>query len=252
MQSQNVDRDMVIDPTRRGRIEEGDQAAADLSRGPSFYKWLAVGVAVNEMQAIAMERAGSQDIQSHAYRVTWRALAVAFPHIAELSKSERSRASWMATNREAVVGWHNRLDDKKRRNINTPQAVWQNHPLGRAAREREPVRSPRREPASREDLTQAVGLIAEEIGRVSSSVAPYDLSTPELVSASVETCIAQYGVPTARAFATALLRATQPATPTEPPVADPAFTQSLGKPKRRRGTKSLDDPTRPRNRVAAS
>jgi|SRR6516162_4682077 hypothetical protein len=245
MQTYNVDR---VDPDRRARIEAAEVDLRELSKLLSFHKWMTVGIGVNEMEQAAMDLAGSQDNQSHVYRQAWRSLAARYPHLAELSKNERSLASWMATNREVIEAWHARLDDRKRRNINTPRAVYNNHPLGKAARaERNEPRRVRPPAATKDDLTEATQMISEELTRVSGPSAMFDLS-PEHLAASVENFLAIYGEQEARAFAIALLDRT--ALRTVPSATEVLLQEdAMLKRKPRRGLKPLDDPTRPRNRA---
>lgn len=236
-----------MNPDRRARIEAAEEAAEELNKGLSFKRWMDVGVGVNDMEQEAIERSGSQDNQSHAYRLAWRALAAAYPHISGLAKTERSLASWMATNREAVEGWHARLDDRKRRAINTPRAVYNNHPLGRASREAARVRTtPRRteQPATKSDVAEIIG----EITRVSDGTPKHFDLAPEHIRESGQNWIAIYGLSDTMRWIVTLQELVMDAALPEPPVADRAFEQSLAKPPRkRRGTKALDDPTRPRN-----
>jgi hypothetical protein len=198
-----------VDPDQRARVEAADAAIERVSKGSDFYEGFTIGRGVIAVQELVQSESRTDDVASYAYRSAWAAVAANYPHIKDLDKVERHRYAWMADNEDELRKWHARLSDKQRRVWNHPRTVYNHAPCGKAARPPS-EKKPRQAPATKSDLTEAIGVITEEVTRAGGSLAPYDLSTPEMIEASAETCIAQYGADTARRFAEVLLRVTAP------------------------------------------
>jgi len=209
-----------VDPDVRARVEAAEAAIERVNKGRDFHDGFTIGHGVIAVQELVQAESRTDDIASYAYRSAWGAVSANFPHVAALDKTERHRYAWMADNEDELRKWHARLSDKQRRVWNHPRTVYNHAPCGKAARPPS-EKKPRQAPATKSDLTEAIGVITEEVTRAGGSLAPYDLSTPEMIEASAETCIAQYGADTARRFAKVLLRVTAPPRPEAKPKPEP-------------------------------
>jgi hypothetical protein len=253
-----------IDPVRRARIEEAESIVRKMNRGETFYDWIHIGEGLREWRDAACELAGTQNLDTPAYRAAFDAARPLYPKLAEVSrdKAERSYSIWMADNRQVLEAWHAGLDDKQRRQWNHPRSVWRHSPLGKAAQaakkattEQLPPKTKRGQVAAIDDATERLHHAAEKIERkLEPGLELFDLS-PELVDESarnfieiyrvdddsiprfIEALLTQLGVDD-RDRILGFLITTAPVAAPEPEPIDPAFKASLSNPRRSRSRKA--------------
>jgi hypothetical protein len=108
---------------QRGCLELGNESMRVLKRGETIERWLNVGLAVRELQRLAMEYAQTKEPVGPAYRACWEALSRHTPHLADMDKTNRSHALWMANNWDDVKRWLDTLAVNVRLELNHPRAV---------------------------------------------------------------------------------------------------------------------------------
>jgi hypothetical protein len=194
-----------LHPDQLAIMADGEAALNRIDQHESFHDWLKVGKSVTMWREIAMEKAGTDDINAHAYRVAHKAAVEDFPKLAKLNKTERSHAVWLWDNHDGLEAWHRTLPPNQARAFNHPSTIWRKNPLGEY-REKKP-RTSRTEAADIIKDAAAELREAKDQLDVATAVNPgLDLSTPEMIDASGRTLVDYYGV---RPVA-ALLRAVAP------------------------------------------
>jgi hypothetical protein len=86
-------------------------------------RWHEVGIALNEMQAAAMEIAHTNKPFGPHYKAAWRELGEHLPHLMKVDSATRAHASWLATNWEAVDCWRKTLAINQRVEWNHPTTI---------------------------------------------------------------------------------------------------------------------------------
>src|SRR5215831_4068054 len=109
----------------RDRIEAGEAAMLEIDKSQTFFDWIRVGEALDDLQAAALSLAGQINKPTgRGYNTAYEELSKHCPHLAKLDKGTRSRAIWLARNRAAIEAWRSEQPDNKRRQINHPDTIW--------------------------------------------------------------------------------------------------------------------------------
>ena len=118
-----------IDSDLRDRIEKGVVAIRRINSHENFENWLAVGQACADMQTAAMRLAYANQPKGRAYNDAFKMIAEQVPDLANLDKTTRSHAIWIAdqSRRDAIVEWHARLPANIRLQVNHPTTVWRRY-----------------------------------------------------------------------------------------------------------------------------
>jgi hypothetical protein len=241
----------AVDPVRLDRIGKAEQTIARMNSGRDFYDWLTIGDGLKEWRDAACELAGTQDLDSPAYRAAWAAAKSNYPHLATVTQSERSQAVWMAENRAALEQWHAGLEPKEKRRYNHPRSIWRRSPLGQATKDAQRsvdnTRERKRKASDLDNVVRRIESVSDHIEKQVGGAEMFDLS-PELIAESARNFVDIYGPESVKRFITELQAIIAPARPESAPFNDPAFEASLKrKPRRARLRKKVEDdsPTEP-------
>jgi hypothetical protein len=234
----------TIAAVRRDRIDEGERSIAriDSHARETFYDWLRVGEALDDMQHAAMELAGANQAAGKAYNAAHAVIAKRAPKLAALDKGVRSKAIWMAANREAVEAWHAALGDAKKRLVNHPATVkrqFENETgvtAANKARQNLDGGTPRRSGQAAQ-IDAATRRPHDTFDRVEQHLGLdlaglFDLSS-EHVESAADNLLDIFGEDAVKRLLATLQKRFAPA-PTSVPI-DPAFAATLTQPKRGRG-----------------
>jgi hypothetical protein len=118
-----------IDDVLRQSIERGVVAIRRINTHENFANWLAVGEACLDMQTAAMRLAHTNQARGRGYNDAFKVIAHEVPDLANLNKTTRGHACWMADplRKAAVVAWHERLPGNIRQQVNHPTTVWRRY-----------------------------------------------------------------------------------------------------------------------------
>jgi hypothetical protein len=146
---------------QRSLLELGDESMRVLKRGETIERWLNVGLAVRELQRLAMEYARVNDPVGPAYRACWEGLSRHTPHLQEMDKANRSHALWMANHWDEVKPWLDTLAVNVRLELNHPRAVRRRFEAAHKVPD-----GTDKEPATRVRLQDTIVKLTEELDAV--------------------------------------------------------------------------------------
>lgn len=109
-----------IDPLLRSSIDAGVNAISRINH--TFDDWLIVGEALSAMQKAVIQLANGAT-KGVIYNVAFEFISETYPELASIEKGVRSRAIWMAENKDAVSEWHSTLAGNLRQRINHPNTI---------------------------------------------------------------------------------------------------------------------------------
>lgn len=196
-----------VPPALRDRIEDGERAIERIDRSETFFDWLRVGDALDDLQAAALQLAGAINKPTgRGYNAAYEELSKHCPRLAAIDKSTRSQAVWMARNRALIEPWRAALPTNKRREVNHPRTVRRlferDHPPAKTdAGPEAPAKA-----AQVSELRTAIDELREVTNGIERDTAPLQFDmTPDLIADSAQNFVEIYGAEATGRFIAALL-----------------------------------------------